>query len=181
MAGRAPTSCWRQTSKSMRSGRGDRKPAAGGQARARRQAARRWQALHDQVVKAGGLHIIGRAPRVAPNRHQLRGRSGARATRAARASTCRSGPLLRIFAGERITASCDAEDARRRGNRAPHGERLDRERRQRRSKPELRHPQQLLEYDDVTTTSADHLRPEERSARVERRIVAHHGLAAAAC
>ena len=50
-----------------------------------------WQALHDEVVKAGGLHIIG-TERHESRRidNQLRGRSAARATRAARASTCRS-------------------------------------------------------------------------------------------
>ena len=50
-----------------------------------------WQALHDQVVKAGGLHIIG-TERHESRRidNQLRGRSGRQGDPGARASTCRS-------------------------------------------------------------------------------------------
>ncbi len=49
-----------------------------------------WQSLHDHVVQAGGLHIIG-TERHESRRvdNQLRGRAGARAIRVPRASTCR--------------------------------------------------------------------------------------------
>src|SRR5213076_2899325 len=63
-----------------------------------------WQALHDQVVKAGGLHII------ATERHesrridnQLRGRSGRQGDPgSSRFYMSLEDPLLRIFAGDRI-------------------------------------------------------------------------------
>jgi len=63
-----------------------------------------WQALHEQVVKAGGLHII------ATERHesrridnQLRGRSGRQGDPgSSRFYMSLEDPLLRIFAGDRI-------------------------------------------------------------------------------
>jgi len=63
-----------------------------------------WQALHDQVVKAGGLHIIG-TERHESRRidNQLRGRSGRQGDPgSSRFYMALEDPLLRIFAGERI-------------------------------------------------------------------------------
>src|SRR5687767_3211630 len=63
-----------------------------------------WQALHDQVVKAGGLHIIG-TERHESRRvdNQLRGRSGRQGDPgSSRFYMALEDALLRIFAGERI-------------------------------------------------------------------------------
>src|SRR5262245_59459630 len=63
-----------------------------------------WQSLHDQVVKAGGLHIIG-TERHESRRidNQLRGRSGRQGDPgSSRFYMALEDPLLRIFAGERI-------------------------------------------------------------------------------
>ncbi|MGE5640318.1 MAG: preprotein translocase subunit SecA [Clostridia bacterium] len=63
-----------------------------------------WQALHDQVVKAGGLHIIG-TERHESRRvdNQLRGRSGRQGDPgSSRFYLSLEDALLRIFAGERI-------------------------------------------------------------------------------
>jgi len=63
-----------------------------------------WQALHDQVVKAGGLHIVG-TERHESRRidNQLRGRSGRQGDPgSSRFYMALEDPLLRIFAGERI-------------------------------------------------------------------------------
>ncbi len=63
-----------------------------------------WQALHDQVVKAGGLHIIG-TERHESRRvdNQLRGRAGRQGDPgSSRFYLSLEDPLLRIFAGERI-------------------------------------------------------------------------------
>jgi preprotein translocase subunit SecA len=63
-----------------------------------------WQALHDQVVKAGGLHIIG-TERHESRRidNQLRGRSGRQGDPgSSRFYMSLEDPLLRIFAGDRI-------------------------------------------------------------------------------
>jgi len=75
-----------------------------------------WQALHNQVVKAGGLHIIG-TERHESRRidNQLRGRSGRQGDPAARASTCR----LEIR----------AQDLRRRPHQPDHGDAEDARRR----------------------------------------------------
>jgi len=65
-----------------------------------------WQALHDQVVKAGGLHIIG-SERHESRRidNQLRGRSGRQGDPgSSRFYLALDDPLLRIFAGERLNA-----------------------------------------------------------------------------
>src|SRR5690349_4513173 len=63
-----------------------------------------WQALRDQVVNAGGLHIIG-TERHESRRidNQLRGRSGRQGDPgSSRFYMSLEDPLLRIFAGERI-------------------------------------------------------------------------------
>ena len=63
-----------------------------------------WQQLHDQVVKAGGLHIIG-TERHESRRvdNQLRGRSGRQGDPgSSRFFMSLEDPLLRIFAGDRI-------------------------------------------------------------------------------
>jgi len=63
-----------------------------------------WQALHDEVVKAGGLHIIG-TERHESRRidNQLRGRSGRQGDPgSSRFYMALEDSLLRIFAGERI-------------------------------------------------------------------------------
>ncbi len=63
-----------------------------------------WQSLHDQVVKAGGLHIIG-TERHESRRvdNQLRGRSGRQGDPgSSRFFMALEDPLLRIFAGDRI-------------------------------------------------------------------------------
>src|SRR5436190_1500019 len=63
-----------------------------------------WQALHDEVVKAGGLHIIG-TERHESRRvdNQLRGRSGRQGDPgSSRFFMALEDPLLRIFAGDRI-------------------------------------------------------------------------------
>jgi preprotein translocase subunit SecA len=63
-----------------------------------------WQALHDQVVRAGGLHIIG-TERHESRRidNQLRGRSGRQGDPgSSRFYMSLEDALLRIFAGERI-------------------------------------------------------------------------------
>jgi preprotein translocase subunit SecA len=63
-----------------------------------------WQSLHDQVVKAGGLHIIG-TERHESRRidNQLRGRSGRQGDPgSSRFYMSLEDTLLRIFAGERI-------------------------------------------------------------------------------
>jgi preprotein translocase subunit SecA len=63
-----------------------------------------WQALHDQVIAAGGLHIIG-TERHESRRvdNQLRGRSGRQGDPgSSRFFMALEDPLLRIFAGDRI-------------------------------------------------------------------------------
>jgi preprotein translocase subunit SecA len=63
-----------------------------------------WQHLHDQVVAAGGLHIIG-TERHESRRvdNQLRGRSGRQGDPgSSRFYMALEDPLLRIFAGDRI-------------------------------------------------------------------------------
>jgi preprotein translocase subunit SecA len=63
-----------------------------------------WQQLHDQVVGAGGLHIIG-TERHESRRvdNQLRGRSGRQGDPgSSRFYMSLEDPLLRIFAGDRI-------------------------------------------------------------------------------
>ena len=65
-----------------------------------------WQSLHEQVVAAGGLHIIG-TERHESRRidNQLRGRSGRQGDPgSSRFYLSLDDPLLRIFAGDRVRA-----------------------------------------------------------------------------
>ena len=65
-----------------------------------------WQSLHDQVVAAGGLHIVS-TERHESRRidNQLRGRSGRQGDPgSSRFYLSLDDPLLRIFAGDRINA-----------------------------------------------------------------------------
>jgi len=65
-----------------------------------------WQVVHDNVVKAGGLHIIG-TERHESRRidNQLRGRSGRQGDPgSSRFYLSLEDPLLKIFAGERLNA-----------------------------------------------------------------------------
>ncbi|OIP07796.1 MAG: preprotein translocase subunit SecA [Betaproteobacteria bacterium CG2_30_68_42] len=65
-----------------------------------------WQALHQRVVAAGGLHIVG-TERHESRRvdNQLRGRSGRQGDPgSSRFYLALEDPLLRIFAGERLNA-----------------------------------------------------------------------------
>src|SRR5690606_5946617 len=68
-----------------------------------------WQTLHDQVVKAGGLHIVG-TERHESRRvdNQLRGRAGRQGDPgSSRFYLSLEDPLLRIFASERVAAIMD--------------------------------------------------------------------------
>jgi preprotein translocase subunit SecA len=65
-----------------------------------------WQSLHEQVVAAGGLHIVG-TERHESRRidNQLRGRSGRQGDPgSSRFYLSLEDPLLRIFAGDRVNA-----------------------------------------------------------------------------
>jgi preprotein translocase subunit SecA len=65
-----------------------------------------WQALHNEVIAAGGLHIIG-TERHESRRidNQLRGRSGRQGDPgSSRFYLSLEDPLLRIFAGDRVNA-----------------------------------------------------------------------------
>ena len=64
-----------------------------------------WQVLHDQVIAAGGLHIVG-TERHESRRidNQLRGRSGRQGDPgSSRFYLSLEDPLLRIFGGERLS------------------------------------------------------------------------------
>jgi len=68
-----------------------------------------WQSLHDHVVNAGGLHIMG-TERHESRRvdNQLRGRSGRQGDPgSSRFYLSLDDPLLRIFAGDRVRAIMD--------------------------------------------------------------------------
>ena len=68
-----------------------------------------WQSIHDQVLAAGGLHIIG-TERHESRRidNQLRGRSGRQGDPgSSRFYLSLDDPLLRIFAGDRLRAVMD--------------------------------------------------------------------------
>jgi preprotein translocase subunit SecA len=68
-----------------------------------------WKTLHDLVVKAGGLHIIG-TERHESRRvdNQLRGRAGRQGDPgSSRFYLSLEDPLLRIFAGDRVSAIMD--------------------------------------------------------------------------
>jgi len=112
----------------------------------------RWQDLHDQVVAAGGLHIVG-TERHESRRidNQLRGRSGRQGDPgSSRFYLSLEDPLLRIFASDRVASIMDRL-------KMPEGEAIEHpwvtraiENAQR--KVEARNfdiRKQLLEYDDV--------------------------------
>ena len=111
-----------------------------------------WQGLHDQVVGANGLHIIG-TERHESRRvdNQLRGRSGRQGDPGtSRFYLSLDDPLLRIFAGDRVRAIMDRL-------KMPEGEPIEagivmRSIETAQRKVEARNfdiRKQLLEYDDV--------------------------------
>lgn len=111
-----------------------------------------WQSLHDHVVNAGGLHIIG-TERHESRRvdNQLRGRSGRQGDPgSSRFYLCLDDALLRIFAGDRVRAIMDRL-------KMPEGEPIEagivsRSIESAQRKVEARNfdiRKQLLEYDDV--------------------------------
>ncbi|MBS1191491.1 MAG: protein translocase subunit secA [Rhodocyclaceae bacterium] len=111
-----------------------------------------WQQLHDQVLAAGGLHIIG-SERHESRRidNQLRGRSGRQGDPgSSRFYLSLDDPLLRIFAGERLRTIMDKL-------KMPEGEAIEhplvtRSLESAQRKVEARNfdiRKQLLEYDDV--------------------------------
>jgi len=112
-----------------------------------------WQSLHEQVVAAGGLKIIG-SERHESRRidNQLRGRSGRQGDPgASRFYLSMEDPLLRIFAGDRMRAIMDRL-------KMPEGEAIEagmvsRSIETAQRKVEARNfdiRKQLLEYDDVS-------------------------------
>jgi preprotein translocase subunit SecA len=116
------------------------------------EARQRWQRLHEEVVSAGGLHIVG-TERHESRRvdNQLRGRSGRQGDPgSSRFFLSLEDPLLRIFASDRVAAIMDRL-------KMPEGEAIEHpwvtraiENAQR--KVEARNfdiRKQLLEYDDV--------------------------------
>ncbi len=111
-----------------------------------------WQSLHDQVVAAGGLHIIG-TERHESRRvdNQLRGRSGRQGDPgSSRFYLSLDDTLLRIFAGDRVRAIMERL-------KMPEGEPIEagivsRSIESAQRKVEARNfdiRKQLLEYDDV--------------------------------
>ncbi|MDR1936208.1 MAG: preprotein translocase subunit SecA [Candidatus Accumulibacter sp.] len=111
-----------------------------------------WQERHEQVVAAGGLHIIG-SERHESRRidNQLRGRSGRQGDPgSSRFFLALDDPLLRIFAGERLKSIMDRL-------KMPEGEAIEhpmvsRSLESAQRKVEGRNfdiRKQLLEYDDV--------------------------------
>ncbi|NEX64547.1 preprotein translocase subunit SecA [Noviherbaspirillum galbum] len=111
-----------------------------------------WQSLHDHVVTAGGLHIVG-TERHESRRidNQLRGRSGRQGDPgSSRFYLSLDDPLLRIFAGDRVRAIMDRL-------KMPEGEPIEagivsRSIESAQRKVEARNfdiRKQLLEYDDV--------------------------------
>jgi len=119
-----------------------------------------WQALHDAVVAAGGLHIIG-TERHESRRidNQLRGRSGRQGDPgSSRFYLSLEDPLLRIFAGDRVKAIMERL-------KMPEGESIEHplvtrsiESAQRKVEAhnfDMR--KQLLEYDDVANDQRRHI------------------------
>jgi preprotein translocase subunit SecA len=111
-----------------------------------------WQSLHDHVVNAGGLHIVG-TERHESRRvdNQLRGRSGRQGDPgSSRFYLSLDDALLRIFAGDRVRAIMDRL-------KMPEGEPIEagivsRSIESAQRKVEARNfdiRKQLLEYDDV--------------------------------
>ncbi|MYM21745.1 preprotein translocase subunit SecA [Duganella sp. FT135W] len=112
-----------------------------------------WQALHEQVVAAGGLHIVG-TERHESRRvdNQLRGRAARQGDPGmSRFFLSLDDPLLRIFAGDRVRAVMDRL-------KMPEGEPIEagivsRSIESAQRKVEARNfdiRKQLLEYDDVS-------------------------------
>jgi preprotein translocase subunit SecA len=112
-----------------------------------------WLVLHNQVLAAGGLHIIG-SERHESRRidNQLRGRAGRQGDAgSSRFYLSLDDPLLRIFAGERLRAIMDKL-------KMPEGEAIEhplvtRSLESAQRKVEARNfdiRKQLLEYDDVS-------------------------------
>ena len=112
-----------------------------------------WQVLHNQVLAAGGLHIIG-SERHESRRidNQLRGRAGRQGDAgSSRFYLSLDDPLLRIFAGERLRGIMDKL-------KMPEGEAIEhplvtRSLESAQRKVEARNfdiRKQLLEYDDVS-------------------------------
>jgi len=112
-----------------------------------------WQALHDSVKAAGGLHIIG-TERHESRRidNQLRGRAGRQGDPgSSRFYLSLDDPLLRIFAGDRVRSIMDRL-------KMPEGEAIEagivtRSIESAQRKVEARNfdiRKQLLEYDDVS-------------------------------
>ena len=112
-----------------------------------------WQALHDRVKAAGGLHIIG-TERHESRRidNQLRGRAGRQGDPgSSRFYLSLDDPLLRIFAGDRVRSIMDRL-------KMPEGEAIEagivtRSIESAQRKVEARNfdiRKQLLEYDDVS-------------------------------
>ena len=111
-----------------------------------------WQSLHDAVIAAGGLHIVG-TERHESRRidNQLRGRSGRQGDPgSSRFFLSMDDPLLKIFAGDRLKAIMDRL-------KLPEGEAIEagmvtRSIESAQRKVEARNfdiRKQLLEYDDV--------------------------------
>lgn len=111
-----------------------------------------WHSLHEQVVAAGGLHIVG-TERHESRRvdNQLRGRSGRQGDPgSSRFYLCLDDPLLRIFAGDRMRSIMERL-------KMPEGEPIEagmvtRSIETAQRKVEARNfdiRKQLLEYDDV--------------------------------
>ena len=111
-----------------------------------------WQSLHDHVVNAGGLHIVG-TERHESRRvdNQLRGRAGRQGDPgSSRFYLCLDDTLLRIFAGDRVRMVMDKL-------KMPEGEPIEagivsRSIESAQRKVEARNfdiRKQLLEYDDV--------------------------------
>jgi preprotein translocase subunit SecA len=111
-----------------------------------------WQGLHDAVIQAGGLHIVG-TERHESRRidNQLRGRSGRQGDAgSSRFYLSMEDPLLKIFAGDRLKAIMDRL-------KLPDGEAIEagmvtRSIESAQRKVEARNfdiRKQLLEYDDV--------------------------------
>ena len=101
-----------------------------------RQLSDDWQALHDQVLAAGGLHIIG-TERHESRRvdNQLRGRSGRQGDPgSSRFYLSLEDPLLRIFASDRVRAIMDRLKMPEGEAIEPHRDARDRDRRSARSK-----------------------------------------------
>jgi protein translocase subunit secA len=118
---------------------------------------REWQSLHDHTIAQGGLHIIG-TERSESRRvdNQLRGRSGRQGDPgSSRFYLSLDDSLMRIFAGDRVRSIMERL-------KMPEGEAIEagivtRSIESAQRKVEARNfdiRKQLLEYDDVPTTSA---------------------------